>query len=140
MTSNETVILLNGCFWGAEYVLRDLAVETEAGYAGGTSNEAPTYYSLDHSGHSEAVRVTFDPAVLSVEDILTIAAEKSAADPSPRDNPRYRRGVLCENESQADRVRRFRDSRGHDFDVEVATLFHGAEPYHQRYYERTLGD
>lgn len=140
MTPNETVILLNGCFWGTEYALRDLGVETEAGYAGGTSNEPPTYYSLDHSGHSEAVRVTFDPAVVPIEDILTIAAEKSAGDPSPRGNPRYRRGILCKDESQADRVRRFRDRHAYEFDVEVGALFHGAEPYHQRYYERTLAD
>lgn len=140
MASTESVILLNGCFWGTEYALRDLPVQTEAGYAGGASSEAPTYYSLDRSGHSEAVRVAFDPAAISIEDILSITARKSAGDPSPPSNPRYRRGVLCEDEAQADRVRRFLDGHGYRFDVEVGALFHAAEPYHQRYYERKLAD
>lgn len=139
MSQTESLILLNGCFWGTQHALRDLAVETEVGYAGGISAEAPTYYDLDRSGHSEAVRVLFDPEAGAVEDILAIAVGKSSGDPSPRDHPRYRRAVLCMDEARAERVRRFRDAHGHDFAVEVGDLFHRAEPYHQRYYERVLG-
>lgn len=120
--------------------MRDLSVETEVGYAGGHSVDAPTYYNLDRSGHSEVVKVTFCSEDVSINDLLRIAVQKSAGDPSPKDNPRYRRAVLCVNEEQAERVRKFRSGTGYDFEVEVATMFHSAEAYHQRYYERTLAD
>lgn len=139
-SSEATIIFLNGCFWGSEYALRELPVQTEVGYAGGTSTESPTYYNLDHSGHSEAVKVSYDPATTQLAALLEIMTMKSAGDPSPGTNPRYRRGILCSSAAQAACVENFRDAHGYDFEIAISTLFHRAEPYHQRYYERTLAD
>ncbi|MBL0214826.1 MAG: peptide-methionine (S)-S-oxide reductase MsrA [Myxococcales bacterium] len=69
----EVAILAGGCFWGMEHVLLDAPgiVDIEVGYAGGASKSA-TYdqVSEGNTGHAESVRVTFDPSVLSYEDLL----------------------------------------------------------------------
>ena len=69
----EVAVLAAGCFWGVEEILRDVpgVIDTEVGYTGGWL-ENPKYADTHHSksGHAEAIRVTFDPAVLSYEDLL----------------------------------------------------------------------
>ena len=69
----EVAVLAGGCFWGVEEILRDVpgVLDTEVGYTGGWL-ENPTYADTHHSksGHAEAIRITFDPAVLSYEDLL----------------------------------------------------------------------
>ncbi|MCA9320495.1 MAG: peptide-methionine (S)-S-oxide reductase MsrA [Planctomycetes bacterium] len=62
-------IIAGGCFWGMEDLLRkiDGVRETEVGYCGGR-NENATYEN--HPGHAEAVRVVFDPAIISFEKLL----------------------------------------------------------------------
>jgi peptide-methionine (S)-S-oxide reductase len=69
----EVAVLAGGCFWGVEDILRDVSgvIDTEVGYTGGTLKN-PRYEDTHdgRSGHAEAVRVTFDPDVLSYEDLL----------------------------------------------------------------------
>jgi methionine-S-sulfoxide reductase len=69
----ETAIVAGGCFWGVEELLRQLAgvVDTDVGYIGGHV-ASPTYDDVKtgRSGHAEAVRIVFDPKVLSYEDLL----------------------------------------------------------------------
>ncbi len=69
----EVAVLAGGCFWGVEEILRDVAgvVETDVGYTGGWL-ENPTYDDThdSKSGHAEAIRITFEPAVLSFEELL----------------------------------------------------------------------
>ena len=69
----EVAVLAGGCFWGVEEILRDVpgVIDTEVGYTGGWL-ENPTYHDThdSKSGHAEAIRVTFDPAVLSYEELL----------------------------------------------------------------------
>ena len=65
------VIVAGGCFWCTEAVFRQLAgvSAVESGYIGGTA-EAPTYKQVcaGDTGHAEASRISFDPAVLTLED------------------------------------------------------------------------
>jgi methionine-S-sulfoxide reductase len=69
----EVAVLAGGCFWGVEHILRDVpgVIDTDVGYTGGWL-ENPTYDDThdSKSGHAEAIRVTFDPSVLSYEDLL----------------------------------------------------------------------
>ena len=68
-------ILAGGCFWCTEAVFRQLAgvSEVESGYIGG-SVPHPTYKAVctGQTGHAEAIRVSFDPAVLSYGDLLDV--------------------------------------------------------------------
>ena len=69
----ETAILAGGCFWGMEEILRqvDGVLDVDVGYIGGRVAN-PTYRDVKTgtTGHAEAVRVVFDPKVLSYEDLL----------------------------------------------------------------------
>ena len=69
----EVAVLAGGCFWGVEEIIRAVpgVLDTEVGYTGGWL-ENPTYHDThdSKSGHAEAIRVTFDPRVLSYESLL----------------------------------------------------------------------
>lgn len=69
----ETAIIAGGCFWGVEELLRVLpgVVASDVGYTGGQV-ASPTYGDVKtgRSGHAEAVRIVFDPSVLSYEQLL----------------------------------------------------------------------
>ncbi|HEX6052530.1 MAG TPA: peptide-methionine (S)-S-oxide reductase MsrA [Gemmatimonadaceae bacterium] len=69
----EVAILAGGCFWGVEEILRAVpgVLDTDVGYTGGWL-ENPTYHDThdSKSGHAEAVRIVFDPSVLSYETLL----------------------------------------------------------------------
>lgn len=71
----SSVVLGGGCFWCTEAAFNLIAGITEVtpGYAGGSSIN-PTYASVasGKTGHAEVVRVQFDPAVISLEDVLDI--------------------------------------------------------------------
>ena len=69
----EVAVLAGGCFWGVEEILRGVpgVIDTDVGYTGGWL-ENPTYDDThdSKSGHAEAVRITFDPSVISYDDLL----------------------------------------------------------------------
>lgn len=69
----EVAVFGLGCFWGAEeyYWQMDGVWSTSVGYAGGTTPH-PTYEEVcsGMTGHTEAVRVVFDPSVVSYADLV----------------------------------------------------------------------
>ncbi|RKI35998.1 bifunctional methionine sulfoxide reductase B/A protein [Corallococcus sp. AB004] len=71
--SRETAYLAGGCFWGMEDILRKIpgVIDTEAGYTGGSKKDA-TYEDVHtgKTGHAEAVRVVFNPKLLTYEALL----------------------------------------------------------------------
>jgi len=71
----EIATLAGGCFWCTEAVFKDLkgVEKVEPGYAGGTVPN-PTYEQVctGRTGHAESVQVTFDPAIISYEELLKI--------------------------------------------------------------------
>jgi peptide methionine sulfoxide reductase msrA/msrB len=70
---SETATLAGGCFWGMEELIRSIkgVTDTEVGYTGGSTRDA-TYDNVKagQTGHAEAVRITFNPEVISYEEIL----------------------------------------------------------------------
>lgn len=62
-----------GCFWGVEHIFKQIkgVVDTTVGYAGG-STEYPSYRDVatGTTGHAEAVRVEYDPSVISYAELL----------------------------------------------------------------------
>jgi peptide-methionine (S)-S-oxide reductase len=74
-TKHEMATLAGGCFWCLEAVYDQMkgVVSVESGYIGGhTSN--PTYEAVcsGRTGHAEAVRITFDPAIVSFRELLEV--------------------------------------------------------------------
>jgi len=71
----QTVVLAGGCFWGVEAVFKHVKGVTEAtsGYAGGSADTAQYELVSDgNTGHAESVRVTFDPAQVSLGQLLQV--------------------------------------------------------------------
>jgi hypothetical protein len=75
MDMAQQAIVAGGCFWCVEAVFRQLTgvSNVESGYIGG-SVENPTYKQVcsGATGHAEAIRISFDPAVISYADLLDV--------------------------------------------------------------------
>ena len=151
----EIAILAAGCFWGVEEILRGVpgVIDTEVGYTGGWL-ENPTYADTHHSksGHAEAIRVTFDPAVLSYEDLLEQWFFK-LHDPTTLNRQgydvgtQYRSAIFPQTPQQqeiAERVRARVNASGKwkrpvTTTIEPASTWYSAEDYHQDYLRKHPG-
>ncbi|MGL5826737.1 MAG: peptide-methionine (S)-S-oxide reductase MsrA [Nocardioides sp.] len=74
----EVAIFGLGCFWGAEEIFWQTpgVWSTSVGYAGGhTPNPSYEEVCSGHTGHTEAVRVVFDPATVSYADLIKVFFE-----------------------------------------------------------------
>lgn len=147
----ETAVLGGGCFWCLEAVFRRVqgVDEVTSGYAGGHDPD-PTYRKVctGTTGHAEVVRIRFDPAEISYEDLLRIFF--TIHDPTTPDRqgadvgPQYRSIILHaspEQEAAARSVIRELEDEGLWDDpvvtrVEPLEAFHPAEPEHEDYFER----
>ena len=116
-------------------------MDVVVGYAGG-QQDWPTYRNI--KDHTEAVRITFHPQIISYEDLLEHFFDELGGPPvSPAYSRQYRNAILPHNEKQhliANRKlqefsTRF-DNRKLFIDVEDATDFYRAEEYHQKYIEK----
>ncbi|MBC7487412.1 MAG: peptide-methionine (S)-S-oxide reductase MsrA [Cytophagaceae bacterium] len=71
----ETIYFGNGCFWCTEAVFQELkgVVGVESGYAGGAVKN-PTYRQVcsGETGHAEVIRVIYEPAVITFEELLEV--------------------------------------------------------------------
>lgn len=146
----EQAILAGGCFWCLDAVFRQLrgVDQVESGYAGGTVQN-PTYQNVcsGQTGHAEAVRITFDPDVISYRDLLGVYF--TVHDPTTLNRQggdvgtQYRSAVYYLNDSQRETARDVMDELTKDkvwddpivTELEPAPTFYSAEDYHQDYYE-----
>ena len=146
----ELALVGLGCFWGAERVFWKLdGVHTTAvGYAGGYTPN-PTYEEVcsARTGHNEVVRVVFDPAVISYEEILKAFWENHDPTQGMRQGndvgTQYRSGIYVYSPQQravaeAGRdayERRLADAGLGAITTEIvdAPEFYYAEDYHQQY-------
>ena len=147
----EVAVLAGGCFWGVEEILRAVpgVLDTDVGYTGGWQPN-PTYDDThdSKSGHAEAVRITFDPSVLSYEDLLERWFFR-LHDPTTLNRQgndvgtQYRSAAYWANEAQRAAAESSRDMfqaeltrAGYgEITTEIAEAgpFYYAEPYHQQY-------
>jgi len=147
----EVATLAAGCFWCVEVVYQDLkGVErVDSGYIGGTVPD-PTYEQVctGRTGHAEAVRITFDPEVISYRQILELFF--AFHDPTtlnrqgPDSGTQYRSAIFPHSDAQretAEQVIAELTAAG-TFDapivttIETADRFYPAEEYHRDYYKR----
>lgn len=154
MGERETVTLAGGCFWCLQPIFKELRGVSDAvvGYSGGGLKD-PTYeqVSTDLTGHAEAVQVTFDPAMISFRDLLTVFF--TMHDPTTRNRQgndigtQYRSAVFyhtTEQKEAIDALIRDLSAKGlwdDPFVTEVSpfTEFYRAEEYHQDYWEKNPG-
>jgi peptide-methionine (S)-S-oxide reductase len=149
MGKNDVATLAGGCFWCLEAVFDELkGVESvESGYSGGKLQD-PSYAQVcdGDTGHAEVVQVTFDPQVLSYNDLLTVFF--SIHDPTTLNRQgadagtQYRSAIFYHDEAQketAEQVIRKIEDAGiwdHPIVTEVTPFekFYLAEDYHQEYF------
>lgn len=140
-----------GCFWGVEVAFGSIrgVTATAVGYAGGTFPN-PTYLDVcrGNTGHTEVVKVTFDPEQISFEDLLD--AFWTCHDPTQvnRQGPdlgyQYRSVIFCDDDDQLEAAAKAKErldrSGVHRHPVataiEPASAFYRAEEYHQKYLEK----
>jgi len=140
-----------GCFWGVEDAFRRVegVVATEVGYSGGTT-ENPTYEDVCTAltGHAEVVRVEYDPAKVSYEQLLEVFWDIHDPTTLNRQGPdvgdQYRSVIFFHDDGQRDAAEasiarlqaagRFR--RPIVTQVVPASKFFRAEEYHQQYNEK----
>ncbi len=148
MNSYKFIVLGSGCFWCTEAVFKMIkgVVSVVPGYAGG-STPNPTYEHVcdGTTGHAEAVRVEYDPAIISFEEILTVFF--GSHDPTTMNRQgndvgtQYRSTILYANNEQKLAAEKYIANLKTDGLNVVTTLeplakFYEAEDYHHDYFTK----
>jgi peptide-methionine (S)-S-oxide reductase len=145
-----TAIFAGGCFWCIEKDFEKLpgVIEVESGYtAGRTANPSYEQVSSGSTGHTEAVRVIYDPAKVSYPQLVDYFWRH--IDPTVKDRQfcdvgtQYRSGIYWANEAErkvaeASRDALIKSGRFKTIHTELAPAspFWLAETYHQDYYKK----
>ncbi|MEZ4589944.1 MAG: peptide-methionine (S)-S-oxide reductase MsrA [Chloroflexota bacterium] len=150
----ETITLGGGCFWCLEAVYDEMRGVTDvlSGYAGGHMAN-PTYRQVcaEVTGHAEVVQVKFDPAIVSLEEILSVfftihdptSLNRQGADVGTQ----YRSAIFYHNEGQRETaVTLINELNAANIwdkpivtEVEPIGPFYVAEEYHQNYFANNPG-
>jgi peptide-methionine (S)-S-oxide reductase len=146
----EVAVFGLGCFWGAEEVYWQLpgVWSTSVGYAGGTTPH-PSYEEVcsGMTGHTEAVRIVFDPAVVSFERLVKTFFEVHDPTQGMRQGndvgTQYRSAIYTTTPEQAEVAERLTKVYGEELaargldpittEVRPAPEYYYAEDYHQQY-------
>lgn len=151
IASGETATFAGGCFWCTEAVFKRLkGVKTViSGYSGGkVKNPSYEEVSTGNTGHTEAIKITFDPKVISYEKLLRIFFKLH--DPTTLNRQgsdvgsQYRSAIFYHDRQQkqlAEKSKKAFEESGIYQDKIVTeivpfTNFYKAEDYHQNFYER----
>jgi peptide-methionine (S)-S-oxide reductase len=147
---HRTLLLAMGCFWGAERVFWQVpgVWTTAVGYAGGFTPN-PTYDETctGRTGHTEAVLVVFDPAVVATADLVALFWESHDPTQGMRQGndvgTQYRSALWWDGDDQRVVIERSADVFGQRLtaagmrhittEMGPAPTFYYAEPYHQQY-------
>jgi len=147
----EEAVFGLGCFWGAERKFWQLpgVYSTSVGYAGGYTQN-PTYEEVcsGHTGHTEVVKVVYDPKKVSYEDLLRVFWESHDPTQGMRQGndvgTQYRSAIYYTNEEQHEaaehskgvyqkRLNQAGHGTGITTEIVKAPEYFYAEDYHQQY-------
>ncbi len=153
---SEVATFAMGCFWGAEKLFWQVpgVISTQVGYtAGHTAN--PTYREVcsGMTGHTEAVRVVYDPKKVSYGELLRVFWENHDPTQGMRQGndvgTQYRSGVYTHGEAQKQAAEASRAAYQKELEaagvgeisteIEDAKEFYYAEDYHQQYLHKNPG-
>ena len=146
--AEQVAVFAGGCFWCTEAVFNDVVgvTKVESGYTGGDVAN-PTYKQVcgGDTGHAEAIRVTFDPDVISYGELLDIFF--ATHDPTQLNRQgndigtQYRSAIFPLDDAQESEARAAIDRANADNGGRVVTTiepkgeWYPAEDYHQQYWE-----
>ena len=146
--AEEIAVLAGGCFWCTEAVFLDVVgvKSVESGYTGGQTVN-PTYKQVcdGDTGHAEAIRITFDPDVLSYDDLLDIFF--ATHDPTQLNRQgndvgtQYRSAIFPHSPEQEAEAKAAIERAGADWPAPIVTTiepmatWYPAEDYHQAYWD-----
>ena len=135
-----------GCFWGVEHLFQSKpgVLNAVSGYMGGTVDN-PSYKEVvtGRTGHLEAVEITYDPSLVSFEELTKFFFEihdpTQANGQGPDIGPQYLSAVFYGSEEEKDITLALIDllkGKGYDVVTQVLPIvkFWVAEDYHQDYY------
>lgn len=152
----ETAVVAMGCFWGVERVFWKLpgVWVTAVGYAGGYTPNA-TYEEVCSglTGHTEVVKIVFDPKVVTYETILKTFWENHDPTQGMRQGgdvgTQYRSAIYTFSDAQAAAAQASREAYGEALkakgfgpittEIAPAPEFYFAEGYHQGYLAKNPG-
>ncbi len=147
--STEKATFGSGCFWCTEAVFQQLrGVESvQSGYSGGHAAD-PTYEQVcsGRSGHAEVIQITYDPAVISFDDLLKVFWQTH--DPTTPNRQghdvgtQYRSAIFYHNDDQRRIAEAYKEQldASATFAAPIVTEitpfkdFYPAEQYHQNYF------
>lgn len=150
----KKAVLGGGCFWGIENKFQSLkgVVETEVGYAGGTTKN-PTYEEVcgKQTNHAEVVKVIFDEEVVSYNEILDFFFK--IHDPTQLNRQgwdigsQYRSIIFATDKAQLEVAEMTKKAleENSTFNKSIATQieilpnYYKAEEYHQKYILKKMG-
>lgn len=148
--ATATAVFAGGCFWCTESDFESLpgVLAAESGYTGGTvPNPGYESVSAGATGHTEAVRVTYDPDKVSYSQLVEFFWR--TIDPSEKDRQfcdvgsQYRTGIYWDSDTErqvveASKAALVKSGRFQNIYTEVkqADPFYLAEYYHQDYYKK----
>jgi peptide-methionine (S)-S-oxide reductase len=147
----EKATFAAGCFWGIEEAFRQVkgVIATAVGYSGGHF-ERPTYEQICtlNTGHAEAIRVIFDPNVVSYETLLSVFWKIHDPTTKDRQGPdvgkQYRSVIFYHNEEQKAAALASKEKLENSgafknpivTEIVPVSDFYMAEEYHQQYFEK----
>lgn len=142
----QTAYFASGCFWCVEAVFESVqgVIEAESGYAGGHTIN-PTYQSIGtgRTGHSETVKVYYDPKVVDFKTLLQVYYGShnpfTVNGQHPDYGTQYRSIIFFKNKEEQQLAKQVKQAIDAQSDESVATeilpfeKFYIAEDYHQDY-------
>ena len=148
----QTAVFAGGCFWGIEAVFEHIkgVSEVTSGYTGGTAKTANyTAVSAGETAHAEAVKITFDPAQVSYEQLLkvffTVAHDPTELNrQTPDVGTQYRSAIFYASDEQKRLAENYiaELTKAKTFPKPIVTqivaldAYYPAEKYHQNYLVR----
>ena len=149
---SKVITLGGGCFWCVQSAIHRIkgVLDTDVGYCNGdeAKHPSPSYQDVctGTTGHVEAVRVAYDPAILPLPKLLSVFF--TVHDPTQLNRQggdvgtQYRSAILLNDPADAGPVKAFIAAAAGDWSspivtqVEPAGPWHVAEEYHQHYFDK----
>ncbi len=149
--TTQSAIIANGCFWCTEAIFKRLkgVISVNSGYTGGNA-ENPSYdqVSMGNTGHAEAIRIEFDPKLISYEKILEVfwyTHDPTTLNRQGNDmGTQYRSAIFYVDSAQKEIALKSKDKLEQDkiykdpivTQIVPFSIFYPAENYHKDYFDK----